>query len=430
MADTIEFLDYGGIQVYDSEIKNYITNKTVQKVTGKDLSSNDYTDADKEKLTSLNQVTEETVTNWGFIKNKVDKYIFIGDSYGEGWLDGVVHNTTSWVEIAAQYLGLRKNVTYWEKSAYGYGFTRKDADKQFHSLLQELDEDIEDKSSITKIVVCGGYNDRVVGMGSAFATMDEGMGLFINYAKANYPNAQIYVGFMGWQKPNGAPMLESQDKYANYYTWDKLGQACSEYRSSAQKLGVTFIEGLQYVMHDYGYFDNDDIHPNQDGQNELGKQVAAYFIGGACSVSGNLQKTLGAGLTFTPNDTYCITAFKNRMYQSRTGNVVTLTYTELGQIRMPALSSGYESAWCTIGTLGKGYLYGHYLSMPNLQFEPLTVTPMGKITVIVSNKTIQTDIRIVHGELQLKFYRNGENIADGTTGFIMPFQVSFNSYYC
>jgi hypothetical protein len=41
----------------------------VDKVSGKGLSTNDYTNAEKEKLASLDNVTESTVSGWGFTKN-------------------------------------------------------------------------------------------------------------------------------------------------------------------------------------------------------------------------------------------------------------------------------------------------------------------------------------------------------------------------
>lgn len=41
----------------------------VDKVSGKGLSTNDYTTAEKEKLASLDNVTESTVSGWGFTKN-------------------------------------------------------------------------------------------------------------------------------------------------------------------------------------------------------------------------------------------------------------------------------------------------------------------------------------------------------------------------
>ena len=41
----------------------------VDKIDGKGLSTNDYTDAERDKLWSLNNVTESTVSDWGFTKN-------------------------------------------------------------------------------------------------------------------------------------------------------------------------------------------------------------------------------------------------------------------------------------------------------------------------------------------------------------------------
>ena len=49
--------------------QDVIDNGKVDKVTGKGLSSNDYTDADKAKVDALEHVTEQTVSGWGFTKN-------------------------------------------------------------------------------------------------------------------------------------------------------------------------------------------------------------------------------------------------------------------------------------------------------------------------------------------------------------------------
>ena len=49
--------------------QDVIDSGKVDKVTGKGLSSNDYTDAAKAKVDALEHVTEQTVSGWGFTKN-------------------------------------------------------------------------------------------------------------------------------------------------------------------------------------------------------------------------------------------------------------------------------------------------------------------------------------------------------------------------
>ena len=79
------------------------------------------------------------------------KYIFIGDSYCEGWTpDG---NVESWAVNLKRKLGLTDANC---KIAYhgGYGFAS--VSQSFSSILKNS---LTADSDVTDIVVCGGYND-------------------------------------------------------------------------------------------------------------------------------------------------------------------------------------------------------------------------------------------------------------------------------
>lgn len=117
------------------------------------------------------------------------KYVFIGDSYCEGYSpDG---NVTSW----AQLLKTRMCAHDWEALiAYkgGSGFNATKDGINFLTLLQNAD--IPNKSQVEKIIVCGGYNDSNKTIDDVYNSCIA----FKNYVRDNFPNATLYIGMIGY----------------------------------------------------------------------------------------------------------------------------------------------------------------------------------------------------------------------------------------
>ena len=81
MADTKKFLDYDGLLYYHGKVKNQLSNK-VDKESGKGLSTNDYTTAEKEKLAGLENYTLPIATSSALGGIKVGKGLAINTATG------------------------------------------------------------------------------------------------------------------------------------------------------------------------------------------------------------------------------------------------------------------------------------------------------------------------------------------------------------
>ena len=190
------------------------------------------------------------------------RFIIVGDSYAVGHTpDGDV---TSFVTIVKNYLGLDSTQIYNASANYSsFGNTVK-----FLTQLQAIEDNVDDKDTITDIVVCGGYNDR----SSSLADIDTGMANFKTYARATYPNAVMSIVFIGWSK---TPIMDSSLVAGDGYT-RKVGvcSAMSKYTEAAGKNGFAYLGNVSKCLYRKSYFSSDGFHPNLTGQ----EVIANYLI--------------------------------------------------------------------------------------------------------------------------------------------------------
>ena len=180
-----------------------------------------------------------------------EKTIFISDSYGVnngGWIDQLAG--TQLID-AADVIKLASG---------GIGFH----DDGYLTLLQNAV--ISDPDMVTRIVVCGGANDHTMTEADIISAIDD----FADYARANYPNAKLYLGHIGWS--TNATLRE---KYATITIPGY--KACNKH-------GMTYLNGVEYAMHYYGYFDGDGVHPTAFACKELARYIMQSLITGEVNI--------------------------------------------------------------------------------------------------------------------------------------------------
>ena len=187
------------------------------------------------------------------------KIVFIGDSYAG---DLVPNN---YIEIAAGILGLTANTDYYLSAVGGAGFYGDSGSVTFLARLQALDSTITDKDSITDIIILGGINDR----DASVSDMDQRMAEFNTYARANYPNAKISLGAIGWSTNTG---------YLNNY----IDRVIPTY-SKCGKYGWTFYNNIMYTLHCRSFM-ADSLHPTQDAHYLLAYNLVDCILHGSCNV--------------------------------------------------------------------------------------------------------------------------------------------------
>lgn len=180
-------------------------------------------------------------------KYNARKYIFIGDSYAQGFSpDGI---TKPWDNLIIEKLSLTNSI----RANYGgIGFVATNDGYNFNTLLSNIPND----SDVTDIIVGGGYNDT----GKSQSEINAAINNFKTTAKQKFPNAKIYVAFIG----NTNLVAKKLDLYI----------AKSYYSKSCYENGVNFLTNTEYALSVYNkLFATDGYHPNQLGQEHISNAI-------------------------------------------------------------------------------------------------------------------------------------------------------------
>lgn len=226
-------------------------------------------------------IFDELNTNLNNLTNRVSNdeikpTVFIGDSYGQV--------TDSWIDKVGHKLGLVGGETMFKIAQGQYGFSSPS--RKWLDLLQERESMIPDKTAIRRFIVCGGLNDSEY---TAYLAGD--ITAFVNYVKTNYPNAHIYLGCIGWSKVAGSvTQRNNMQKVLHLY------QRAGDLFGLGQ--GISYLSGVEYVMHEYAYYDETETHPTSAGQIFLAEAIYNALYGKANWTEANVSVISDNGLRF------------------------------------------------------------------------------------------------------------------------------------
>ena len=191
-----------------------------------------------------------------------NKYVFIGDSYLDGWTpEGTVQN---WGVKVANLLGLTSS-RYYIISRGGTAMNSNNPNN-FYNLLEN--ETID--NDVTDVILAAGYNDhQSIG---TYSSIKEGMTNFKARVAYLYPNATLKIGFIG----NTSVTLDKYDVMCK----------CPLYIRCCQELGIDYLNNVEYALHNYGTeFGSDGIHPNETGQAVIAEAIYQALKTGSAHVS-------------------------------------------------------------------------------------------------------------------------------------------------
>lgn len=178
-------------------------------------------------------------------KNK--KYIFIGDSYCEGYNpDG---STTGWGARLKSAMNLADEDCYISCKG-GTGFYHVSDGKTFSTLLDEAGAKVI-KSAITDIVVCGGWNDNSESLSNVYSAVLA----MIAKVRTEYPNAKLHLGMIGASN-NATVKQRLQNTVLYSYQYGSLANVCD------------YLNNVEYALSESNLA-SDGIHPNADGQVQI-----------------------------------------------------------------------------------------------------------------------------------------------------------------
>ena len=132
-----------------------------------------------------------------------------------------------------------------------------------------------DRDEITDIIVCGGINDAYYD--SNTPALNQAIADFCDYAKAEYPNATIHIGFIGH-------ILQSSP-HLNGRTWKKVQFTCRTYYYQAALNGVNILNNVEYALSQIvTALDADGLHPSATGSVLLGNAIFEALTTGSAKI--------------------------------------------------------------------------------------------------------------------------------------------------
>lgn len=189
-------------------------------------------------ITTL-QTTVAQLGNYAALAKR--KFMLIGDSYT---VSGQPY--TPWGDLFESYSG----ATCIKLPDDGGGFVASGQLGTFGAVLAAQPAD----NTITDIIVCGGANDNTAhNAGATPAAVKTAVGNFCNDCITKYPNARLFIAFVGGSKQT------------SYFT--PLSLARNAYKTGAIEHGASFID-LYNVLKQSDLF-SDYLHPTTAGMKEL-----------------------------------------------------------------------------------------------------------------------------------------------------------------
>ena len=246
-----------------------------------------------------------TWDNWyvyeGKFSNNFKKILFIGDSYCEGYShDG---NNDGWAWHCGQYLGLtgtKHNSSNYNNTGTTDASSNDDFERiyrggakfysstantgyTFKELLTEAHDNRFPNYIFSDIICCGGYNDRE----NTQANIESAIADFITQAKTYYPYAKIYIGHISYNK-QGDPTGDANTTgyISNWTTYrNNLKTITLPAYRNCIKYGANYLYNVEYALNETGLTFSDGYHPNDYGNQCIGKAVAEAFLSGKAEIT-------------------------------------------------------------------------------------------------------------------------------------------------
>lgn len=271
-------------------------------------------------------------------------FIFIGDSFGEGWTpDGY---TTPYGTLFKNHYNIL-NDHWYESNVGGAGFN---VGTTYLAQLQALYSTISDRTKITDIFVLGGRNDYE----STFAEIQNGRNAFITYARANYVNAKIHIGFIG-----------RSFEHTSTTNMDRQYKVYRAFKNDCELNHGIYMNGIECFLNDSTFFASDGKHPNQSGQNSIYNALVSYFETGAAEFNNLIYPTV------TPSGITTSAASIGNITMNEIGEQINVTMFPF-QVSCDVTNSAFNNYRAEIGTFSR-------LLCPASDYE----TYMGPCTAIV-----------------------------------------------
>lgn len=197
--------------------------------------------------------------------------IYVGDSYGRG---RTYPNTYGYSWCDQVDWDLNPDSSY-NMSVSGASFSEYNAEanrygKQLENFVGSHTTD--ECESITDIIICGGYNEVFNPTSDLVNTTSNYCAKWTStYIKNNFPNARVFIGFIGRVPVFGGAQA----------TFNNFASAIAKYKEIARKYNWKYLINSEYMPHIYKELTDDGIHFKTSGYLEIGKRIASCLNDGA-----------------------------------------------------------------------------------------------------------------------------------------------------
>lgn len=306
-----------------------------------------------------------------FIPRGMTDVIVIGDSYAA--------RNVNWQEPLRNFLGLSSD--HWHVYAEGSsGFSYQGlSGHTWGDLLLQASQDMTEaeQAAVSHIIVAGGANDTY----NSVDTVESAMATFLSDAATLFPNAVVYVGFIG-------------------VIWDPakshlIGDTCAAYKRCFKHGNGMYLNGVEYAMHNLAYLDADMVHPNETGVRQIAGAMRNALVTGSADIS---YPVFVAGQLGNTNV---------RTWMDN--NAVHISTNKGGdQLNLSGRITANGSQAIDLATITKKYAVGSYYQDGATGATAVLVTASG-------NLTLPGDIVYYDGKIQFRPFAT-QNITSGSFG--------------
>ena len=196
----------------------------------------------------------------GFNFNR--KFLFVADSYDE---------YGGWIDKCAGFLGLRKNIDYWNLGLSGSSFIDGRWLTQVKNWVASHPSEV---ANIGTIVCGGGINDATPPYTQTALAIN--MKAFSDYCHSTFTDIEIKLSWFGYVFDTSA-WAGGRDKYQR--------TIAQQIWSRASEFNMTYMPGAEMVLHDRALVVDDALHPNAEGGKRIAGCVANQLVTGSCNVT-------------------------------------------------------------------------------------------------------------------------------------------------
>ena len=194
-------------------------------------------------------------------------YIFIGDSYGDGYTPDGSGGGVGWCDrLKSKMINCHANANNIFVNHKG-GASFSNPSNDYLTLLNGVANQISDKSIITDVLVGGGYNE--LPYGDQKEKVQGCIKTLIDYVKSTYPNAVVHFA------PFGVAFKDRNNQFALKYKLMPMYRTISAYDNQPYMV----VPGAENILSLRDTMSSDGIHPNSWGLSCIAEYLKGYLMG-------------------------------------------------------------------------------------------------------------------------------------------------------